>query len=171
MTVAVPMQMITPDDGIEQGTLFGYGPGATHGGDWKTESGSFSLGTDVGDNVFLYCIDADNKTKFLAGFSNTGNWSIPGLTPEEYGESMSALPEMLLNASIVLPHMNNYFYNGSREETINLLRADMLNPEPWVGNDERRFGVENSNLDTSASWQATAILSAMLCTLVLALSL
>jgi hypothetical protein len=165
------MQMITPEDGIEQGMLFGYGPSITYGGNWETASGSFSLGSEVGDNLFLYCIDADNKTKFLAGFSNTGNWSDPGLTPEAYGESMSALPEMLLNASIVLPHMNNYFYNGSREETINLLRADMLNPAPWVGNNERRFGVENSNLDSSASWHPMVTWSAVLCSLVLAVSM
>lgn len=165
------MQMVTPEDGIAQGTLFGYGPGVVHGGDWEIESGSFSLATDVGDNVFLYCIDADNKTKFLAGFSNAGNWSDPGLTSEEYGESMSALPGMLLNHAIVLPHMNNYFYNGSREETINLLRADMLNAAPWVGDNERKFGVENSNLDSSsASWPTMATLSAVLCSLVLVLS-
>lgn len=145
--------MKTPEDGIGQGILFGFGPGANLGEEWNAERGSFSLNTEEGDNVFLYCIDADSKIRFLSGFSNYGNWSDYGLSAEEYGESQSALPEDIYRASIVLPHMDNYFYNGSRDETIFLLRADMLNPASWVGDNEERFGVQIE--DESGAWIST----------------
>jgi len=144
--------MITPEDtGIPQGTLFGFGPGAEYGDLWEVESGTFSLSTDMGDNVFLYCYDADEKIHFLAGYSNFGNWSDAGLSAEEYGEAMSALPIRLVGSAIVLPHYDNYFYNGSRDETIELLRADMLSPNTWVGDDESRFGVRSEEDGSGAS--------------------
>ncbi|CAB9498812.1 Endonuclease I [Seminavis robusta] len=136
------MVMTTPEDGIEQGDLFGMGPGVDYGDTWSDVEGAFSLSTTFGDNVFLYCIDADGKMRFLAGFSNSGIWSSPGLSAEEYGEALTALPEQLDQGSIVLPHLENYFYNGSRNEATALLRADMLNPASWVGDNEGRYGVE-----------------------------
>ncbi|CAB9516744.1 expressed unknown protein [Seminavis robusta] len=108
------MVMTTPEDGIEQGDLFGMGPGV-----------------DYGDTC--------------------GNWSMPGLSAEDYGEALTALPEQLDQGSIVLPHLDNYFYNGSRNETIALLRADMLNPASWVGDNEGRFGVEQQQSPLSGA--------------------
>lgn len=154
--------MVTPEMGISQGTLFGYGPNVNLGEFWEPERGEFSLNTDFGDNVFLYCIDADSKIHFLSGYSNYGNWSDAGLTTEEYGESTSSLPEEIRRAAIILPHLDNYFYNGSRDETIFLLRADMLNPASWVGSNEGRFGVqveEESGTLGLALTQAACMLS------------
>lgn len=149
--------MTTPDEGIGQGVLFGYGgDGVKHGDQWIDETPGFSLNIAEGDNVFLYCIDADSKIRFLAGYSNYGNWSDMGLALEEYGEAQSALPEEIVRASIVLPHQDNYFYNGSRDETIFLLRADMLNPASWVGDNEGRFGVR---VEDSGSWARTVTTS------------
>ena len=152
---------MTPEEGIPQGILFGYGPSINLGDMWEVESGSFSLGTEEGDNVFLYCIDADDKIHFLAGFSNYGNWSDPGLSAEEYGEASSSLPFKLTSAAIVLPHYDNYFYNGSRDDTLELLRADMLSPSTWVGDDENRFGVMAEG-DTSGAWAASVTSAAVL---------
>lgn len=134
------VQMMTPEGGISQGSFFGYGPGVEFGDQWEVKSGDFKLSTEAGDNVFLYCIDADSKIRFISGISNSGNWSSAGLGAEEYGEAMSALPNSLAENALVLPHQDNYFYNGSRSEAIFLLRADMLNPAAWVGDDENRFG-------------------------------
>ena len=143
-------QMTTPEGGISQGSFFGYGPGVEFGDQWDVESGDFKLNTEAGDNVFLYCIDADSKIRFLSGISNSGNWSSAGLGAEEYGEAMSALPNSLAEAAIVLPHQDNYFYNGSRSEAIFLLRADMLNPASWVGDDENRFGFPGQEVVSGA---------------------
>ena len=149
--------MVTPPGGIGQGTFFGYGPSPAFGDQWEVESGDFSLSTEMGDNVFLYCIDADSKIRFLSGFSNAGNWSSPGLAADEYGEAMSALPDSLAEAAVLLPHMDNYFYNGSRSETINLLRADMLNPATWIGDDENRFGIPDDSLESGAKTTMTIV--------------
>ena len=151
--------MTTPEEGIGQGTLFGYGgPSVNFGDQWIAERGTFSLNTDEGDNVFLYCIDADSKIHFLAGFNNYGNWSDLGLTLEEYGESKTAMPDEIRRATITLPHMDNYFYNGSRDETIFLLRADMLNPASWVGDNEGRFGVQVEDSSSLTSTMTSTIL-------------
>lgn len=154
--------MTTPEGGIPEGTFFGYGPSPNLGDQWEVESGEFSLGTESGDNVFLYCVDADDKIRFLSGFSNAGNWSLPGLTAEDYGEAMSALPADLVGAAIVLPHLDNYFYNGSRSEVINLLRADMLNPAAWAGDDENRFGISEDQVESGAKAFTVTIVTALL---------
>lgn len=148
---------MVPERGIRQGTLFGYGPGAEYSDLWETESGSFSLNTEAGDNVFLYCVDADSKIRFLAGFSNHGSWSDPGLSAEEYGEAMTALPDDLKSAAILLPHKDNYFYNGTRDETITLLRADMLAPSSWQGDDEDRFGFDGGRFVDSGAMSLTTV--------------
>lgn len=138
--------MTTPLGGIGQGMTFGYGPQTMHGDLWVTESGNFNL---LGsDNIFLYCLDGDGQMRFLSGFSSFGNWKVPNLPDEEYGEGTSALPQQLLNAHVTLEPMNNYFYNGTRTDTIFAIRQDIRNAAEWVGDNEGRFTVGDGS-DTS----------------------
>lgn len=144
-------QMQTPEGGIPGGKLFGSGPGVYLGGTWTAETGFLKLGSD-GDNIFLYCLDGDSNIYFLAGFSNHNSWELPGLSVDQYGTTSSALPNVLLNANIVLEYKENYFYNGTRHEIIPMLKKDIRNPDKWVGDNKARYAPN----DPSAAWRTIA---------------
>ena len=109
------------------------------GSTWQPEDGLMRFGED-GENLFLYCIDADDNIKFLSGFSNDETWKLPGLTAEEYGTTSSALPDALLNANILLVHRDNYRFNGTVEGTpVDVMRDNIRNPNLWDGDNDARF--------------------------------
>lgn len=131
-------QMMTPEEGIGEGSLFGFGPQADLNELWTKDQGTFSLGLE-GDTIFLYCLDGLNKIRFLSGFSNAGRWKAPFLNHSEYGHNSSALPESIVNSSIALPHLFNYHYAGPRDARINLLRRSILDPYEWEGSNLLRY--------------------------------
>ena len=132
--------MLTPEDGIPAGSLFGYGPHSLNQQLWTKDQGTFSLGLD-GDNIFLYCLDRWKRTRFLSGFSNTGSWKPPFLEESEYGQNSSSLAPSLTNNTVTLPHKKNYYYNGERDARIHLLRRNIRVADMWAGDDELRFSI------------------------------
>lgn len=132
--------MLTPEDGIPEGSLFGYGPQSLNEQLWTKDHGTFSLGLE-GDNMFLYCLDFWNRIRFLSAFSNVGSWQSPFLDASVYGQNGSALPVVLRNNTITLPHKDNYYYNGERDARIQSLRRSIRDADQWVGDDSLRFSI------------------------------
>lgn len=91
----------------------------------------------MGDSVFLYCYLGDSTVNPLVGYSNNNAWAPAGLEVEEYGSEKSALPDQLIEVgSIVLPHLDNYRYEGPGVGEKQDLQAYMMDPNNWKGNDE-----------------------------------
>lgn len=99
----------------------------------------FSLSTD-GDNIFIYCLDADDVPNFLWGFSYNGPWLDDGLADDQYGEGFSALPRSLdFLGSTALTHLDNCVYNGTLSGRKTELQQLFMDPEEWVCQDSPRF--------------------------------
>lgn len=160
------LMMTTPEEGIPAGLLFGYGPSVAHNERWTEDEGTFSLGLD-GDNIFLYCLDRFNEIRFLSAFTNSGDWQQPNLDFAAYGRNSSALPESVENASLALPHLLNYHYNGPRDARIKLLQRSIFYPNEWEGSDELRYYVgeveeeEGESSGVRASLLASLFLSGL----------
>lgn len=91
----------------------------------------------MGDSVFLYCLLGDSTVNPLVGYSNNNAWAPAGLQPEEYGSEKSALPDQLRDVgSILLPHLDNYRYEGPAEGDKQDLQNFMMDPNNWKGNDD-----------------------------------
>ena len=91
----------------------------------------------MGDSVFLYCLLGDSTVNPLVGYSNNNAWAPAGLTVEEYGSEKSALPDQLRDVgSIILPHLDNYRYEGPGAGEKQDLQNYMMDPNNWRGNDE-----------------------------------
>ena len=160
--------MLTPEDGIPGGSIFGYGPQSLNQQLWTKDQGTFSLGLD-GDNVFLYCLDRWKRIRFLSGFSNIGSWKPPFLEESEYGQNSSALPVSLVNSTVTLPHKKNYYYNGARDARIHLLRQNIRVADMWAGDDELRFsissGIHQVQTPSSALSRPNSFMVCLLCAL------
>lgn len=157
-------QFIIPEDGIPAGQSFGYGENSPFAEQWEVVSdGPFDFGIN-GDQVFIYCVDADDLPNILFAFSNTGNWSDPGLA--EYGPDESALPDKVAGVgSLVLPHQDNCNYQGITTGYKSDLLTAFVDPENWVCSDNSRF-----NLDLpSAAWMSRTVVALVLAPLVLLL--
>ncbi|CAB9523990.1 Extracellular ribonuclease [Seminavis robusta] len=144
------VMMTTPNQGIAAGTVFGYGLRANLGTRWTKVAGTFTLGLN-GDNIFLYCLDNDNKIRFLSGFTNNYDWAPAFLDASDYGHNSSALPDSLVNSSIKLPHQYNYFYNGPRDARVNLLRRSILDPNEWEGSNDLRYSIDKPDEEEASS--------------------
>jgi len=128
--------MTVPSTGIPAGKDFGFGFDFGANEKWLREEGTFNIGI-TGDSVFLYCYLGDSSINPLVGWSNNDAWAPAGLTVEEYGSEKSALPDQLKEiGSIVLPHIDNYRYEGPEVGEKETLQKDMMNPAYWKGNDE-----------------------------------
>jgi hypothetical protein len=128
-------------DGLAGGTVFGYGEGVPFGNDWQVEDGSFSLSTD-GEKLFLYCEKASGEPRHLMALSYNGPYQPSGRLFYGFGES--SLPEELEDiGAIVLPHFNNYVYEGPTQANNDILKAAVVNPDNWTGKDDGRFRIED----------------------------
>jgi hypothetical protein len=86
-----------------------------------------------GEQVFLYCIGAQNQTRHLAAISYNGNFSAAGKS--SYTVHESALPESLsVNGTIVLPAGKyNWIYDGPQRLEEKELKAAIRDPDQWKG--------------------------------------
>jgi hypothetical protein len=112
-----------PDEGIGPGDVFAYGVSLkTDKGSWTDVSGvngsasvPLLLGTQTGDSILLYCMNADNEPHFITGvvYNSGSSWSEAGLA--QYGFNESSLPDQLKDAKeghVALPLNANYLYTG-----------------------------------------------------------
>ena len=129
--------MTVPSAGIKAGERFGFGYDFGADQKWVREEGNFNIGI-MGDSVFLYCYLGDSTVRPLVGYSNNNAWAPAGLTPvEEYGSAKSALPEELREVgSVILPHLDNYRYEGPGVGQKEDLQKFMMDPNNWAGNDK-----------------------------------
>ena len=129
-------QLTVPSAGIKAGERFGFGYDFGADQKWVREQGNFNVGI-MGDSVFLYCLLGDSTVNPLVGYSNNNAWAPAGLDVEEYGSEKSALPDQLRDVgSIILPHLDNYRYEGPGVGEKQDLQAYMMDPNNWKGNDE-----------------------------------
>ena len=106
-----------PEEGIAQGSVFGYGdPSFAMEDSWKKVAGSFSLSTS-GDSVIVYCLQ-DDEIHHLGGFV-FGEWKKDDGPTSEYTSSESALPEALKEQGAVESRsgFDNFVYIGTRKGT------------------------------------------------------
>ena len=82
------LQFTIPDGGIKAGQAFGFGGGSPFADQWEMlqeGGGLFDLSVN-GDQVFIYCLDADDLPNIVWGFNYNGPWKEAGLLQEEYGK-------------------------------------------------------------------------------------
>lgn len=105
---------------------------------WEEVSAPFSLSTD-GDQILVYCLDADDVPNFLWGYSYNGPWSDPFLPDDQYEEGMSALPKSLeLIGSVALTHFDNCVYNNTLDDRKTTLQQLFMDPDQYLClNDQR----------------------------------
>jgi hypothetical protein len=144
------VQFIVPREGIQAGQSFGYGASSPFNSQWEAVEGTvFDLGIN-GDQLLVYCLNADDKPHFLWGFSYNGNWSEPGLA--DYGTNTSALPEALQTLGhTILPHKDNCLYNGTQSGRKTDLQAAFMNASNYDCSDEARFEIADPQSGAS-SW-------------------
>jgi hypothetical protein len=143
-------QFIIPEGGIDAGAIFSYGDGP-FSELWEEPEGLFDLSIN-GDNIFLYCIDADDLPHFITGFSYAGDWfDVDDIDPADPPIDRSALPEDLFEfGSVALPHFDNNLYIGNLTAFKSELLAAFMEPGNYEGSDDLRFGLVDP--ETSASW-------------------
>jgi hypothetical protein len=133
-------QLLVPEGGISGGSIIGFGPeldGAIGSNDWVEVRNNFELSTE-GEQIFLYCVAASGDPRPLNALSYNGAFQEAGR--QNYAFNESALPTSLEPVgTVVLPHKNNYNYNGETGIRDNLLRLAIQNPDSWVGSDETRY--------------------------------
>lgn len=132
------MVLTTPPQGIPAGMAFGLGPSTTayqYGQDWMNAQGVFSLSTE-GDQVFLFCISAQQVVRPVAAISYNGPFQPAGLA--SYGTNESALPDSLaLNGTLVLPHEDRWMYVGPDVLEMNALKDAIQDTATnWEGNSD-----------------------------------
>ena len=96
----------------------------------------------------------------LAALSYNGPFQEPFL--EKYRFNESALPESLKESAIVLPHKENYIYNGPKPTDSELLKQNIKDPENWAGGNFRYFlpkGESGAISRTRGSFMAGAVAS------------
>jgi hypothetical protein len=163
-------QFTIPKTGIAAGEAFGLGGESPHNEHWEmlTDQGGGMFDLSVqGDQLFIYCLDADDIPNILWGFNYNGPWSEAGL--EDYGNDKSALPTELENlGSNSLPHADNCVYSGAlmgRKAELQVLFMDSAN---WNCLDESRMEIDTSNSTTTTSG-ATATATAAVTSTILVL--
>jgi hypothetical protein len=151
--VSALFKFTIPDVGIKAGEAFGMGGESPYNENWVmlTEEGGGLFDLSVqGDQLFIYCLDADDLPNILWGFNYNGAWSEAGL--EDYGNDKSALPTELENlGSNSLPHADNCVYSGElmgRKAELQVLFMDAAN---WKCLDESRIEIDNKDAETQTS--------------------
>jgi len=131
-----------PEKGVAAGESFGFGENSSLSENWEL-FGDFELDTD-GDQVFIYCLDADNLPNFLWGLSYNGAWvDTNGTEDSAYGTNSSALPESLeILGNTVLNHSDNCVYRGALEGRKTELQAQFMDPTNFICFDGIRIGFE-----------------------------
>ena len=86
-----------------------------------------------GDHIFIYCLDADFKYKFLHGLTFNTDW-LPAGT-ESFTPGASILPDDLVEANVVLKDLSNWYYNGTQTEDGSILKPAFTDSNNWVGSD------------------------------------
>lgn len=130
------VKLTIPSAGIKSGERFGFGFDFGAEQKWLRESGTFNIGI-MGDSVFLYCYLGDSTVNHLVAYSNNNAWAPAGLPVGDYGSEKSALPDELREVgSVILPHLDNYRYEGPGAGEKIDLQNFMMDPNNWSGNDE-----------------------------------
>lgn len=138
------------------GTIFGYGDTSPFADRWSSTDdlgNTFDIQT-TGDNLFVYCVDADELPNFLFGFSNNGPWLEAGLSAVEYGTGFSALPEPLSQAgSLFLSHGDNCVYSGPVQTTMEKaeLQQTMIDTQYFDCINGTRYEIEGTSRGTSSA--------------------
>ena len=132
---------MVPSEGIKAGTPFGYGPNVPMGDKWEVVQGVFALST-LGEQIFLYCLDANGSPQPMTALSYNGPFQPSGLSHYLFNES--ALPKNLETLGrVILPYMHNYYYNGPPKGTTAETQQWIQDPKYWKGSDTVRFDYGN----------------------------
>jgi len=151
-----PLQFAVPEGGLSLGQSFGFGPDSPYEDNWEpVGDGNFELSTE-GDQIFIYCLDADNVPNFLWGFSYGGPWKDAGLDPSEYGETSSALPATLeFLGNTALPHRDNCVFQNQVSGRKTRLQSEFMDPTLFQCDDDSRIEIDKGQLrEPSASIRA-----------------
>jgi hypothetical protein len=163
-------QFNIPEGGVGAGVIFGYGDGSPMSDQWEDPEGLFDLSV-TGDQLFLYCLDADDLPHFITGFSYNGPWmeaeDIQAL--DEVPLDQSALPEDLFEVGAVfLPHGDNHIYVGNLTGSPADLLLEYMDPSNYEASDALRYGlVDQDDSGARNLFSALATVSAMVVALLL----
>ncbi|CAB9526759.1 Endonuclease I [Seminavis robusta] len=150
------IKLTVPSGGYKAGETFGFGPDLGKDQKWVREEGEFNIGT-MGDSIFLYCHLGDSSIRPLVGYTNSNEWAKPGLDLEDYGSTLSALPDELKDVgSIALPHLDNYKYEGPDVAEKKDLQKYMMDPTNWRGNDDG-LGDQGGSQMAATHWSAMLV--------------
>lgn len=118
---------------LEAGNAFGYmTPNSELVQDREWE-GEMSLNQD-GDHLLMYCINADSQVHFISGLTFGLPWAPAGQASYRPGES--ALPESLdFRGNVELEDLSNWYYNGTLNLSVALLKDSFVDESQWVGSD------------------------------------
>ena len=137
-------QFSIPEEGVPAGESFGIGENSSLSENWEL-FGDFELDTD-GDQVFVYCLNADNEPNFLWGLSYNGAWVVNASVTNDdsvYGTKSSALPESLQTlGNTVLNHSDNCIYRGALAGRKGDLQAQFMDPTNFVCSNDVRIEFE-----------------------------
>lgn len=127
-----------PEGGVRAGRIFAYGvdfPADT--GVWSTVDNTvFDLATIAPDNLFVYCLNADDEPHFLSAVTYGGSFVDSGLL--EYKDGETALPTKLQESeagSLQLPFSPNYLYEGINSGTRVELLVAFNDPQNYAGSE------------------------------------
>ncbi|CAJ1962302.1 unnamed protein product [Cylindrotheca closterium] len=133
-------KLIVPQGGLSAGTIFGFGEDSNLllATAW-TQTGALALSTQ-GDSVIVYCQPSEGKYNFLGAATTNNVWDAT-----QSDSNNSGLPAGLENASIALPHFDNYIYIGPADGKKSDIVAAIANEEYWSGFDNAQpLKFENS---------------------------
>eukprot|EP00586_Coscinodiscus_wailesii_P007074 CAMPEP_0172491482 /NCGR_PEP_ID=MMETSP1066-20121228/22324_1 /TAXON_ID=671091 /ORGANISM="Coscinodiscus wailesii, Strain CCMP2513" /LENGTH=497 /DNA_ID=CAMNT_0013260555 /DNA_START=192 /DNA_END=1681 /DNA_ORIENTATION=+ len=143
------VKFVVPQQGISQGTVFGYGDDSLkYANLWERYSGSFAL-SNKGDNIFIYCypdtIDGSSSgiPVHLTGLIyNDGGWSEDVNGEGSLSTQQSVLPKALSNNTHVeLPYYHNHVYIGIRDGHRKELLRSLSGAKEWKGSNDQDFDV------------------------------
>jgi hypothetical protein len=125
-----------PEEGFNQGKVFAYGivqDNITLVEYNHTGPNQFDLNPD-GDHILIYCMNADNQPHFINAITYQVGWAEEGLA--NYTTGTSALPKRLDPlGSVALGEFSNWYYNGTRTGSADVLIPAFSNASSWVGSD------------------------------------
>ena len=126
----------------------------TDTGEWENVGDSDFHMNAEGDNLMLYCINADDEPHFINAISYAGPWVEAG--KESYDITESALPERLAGVgNVVLKGHPNWLYNGTQSGNRDILVPSFGDSANWKGSDLRY------QLSGSWSLQSTAFVTTL----------
>mmetsp|Transcript_1069 Transcript_1069/g.1693 ORF Transcript_1069/g.1693 Transcript_1069/m.1693 type:complete len:773 (-) Transcript_1069:152-2470(-) len=146
------VKMVVPEDGIAEGSIFGYGDVSLPlSYTWSSVGGYIALAT-VADTIIIYCLDDDpvlgtpTVPYHLSALSYASSGWLPAnpSDPDSFGTGSSALPDMLPSSAVVtLSHRDNYRYEGPRSghSRSSLMDNYLSNSLFWFGSDSTSFDV------------------------------